>query len=120
MANKLRQVFNKTDSLMNGQIYFKNQEAHEEFFKALKKVFQSGEAIHVGGIEKVSVSLNSGAHGFPINDEMGHILDFVVGPSLEKKEFPIEIDGERYILPLEYFYLIYNICFYYYLKKYCK
>lgn len=105
MTNKLRDVFKKTDSLMNGQIRFKDKEAYKEFSRALEQVLQSGNALHVDGIEEVSVNLNSGAYGFPLNDGKGNLADCIIGPASEKKEFPIEIDGQKFILPLIYYQL---------------
>lgn len=100
MANKLRDIFSEKEILMTGTVGFVDKEAEERFADALKEVFQTGKTVQVDGIESVSMAIESGAQQFPFKQVKGNISHFIVGPSFERKDYPLEINGESVLLPL--------------------
>lgn len=103
MANKLRDIFSEKETLMTGTVGFIDKEAEARFADALKEVFQTGKTVPVDGVESVSMTIDSGAQQFPFKQVKGNISHFVVGPSFEKKDYPLEIDGENALLPLWFY-----------------
>lgn len=103
MANKLRDIFSEKETLMTGTVGFIDKEAEARFADALKDVFQTGKTVQVDGVESVSMAIDSGAQRFPFKQVKGNISHFVVGPSFERKDYPLEINGENVLLPLWYY-----------------
>lgn len=103
MANKLRDIFSEKQTLMTGTVGFIDKEAETRFADALKEVFQKGKTVQVDGVHSVSMAIESGAQQFPFRQVKGNISHFVVGPSFERKDYPLEINGENVLLPLWFY-----------------
>lgn len=99
MANKLRNVFNKKNDYIKGNVRFKDEKASKEFQKALETVYEEGKFVRVSGVESMSIRVESGAGAFPL-DKHENVSDVVVGPSAEEINLDLEIDGERIEFPV--------------------
>lgn len=104
MANKLRDVFNNDEIYAKGKISFKDIESSRQFQEALKKVYETGESVKLDGEAAMSIGVNAGASILPFED-YERITNIVVGPSPEKIEITLEIDGEKKQVPLDIYLL---------------
>lgn len=104
MANKLRDVFNNDEIFVKGNIRFKDSSASQQFKKALEKVFESGDTVKLEGEAAMSIGVDAGSSILPIED-YERVTDIVVGPSVERIEIPLDVDGETIQFPLDKFYI---------------
>lgn len=104
MANKLRDIFNNDDIYLKSKIDFNDLEFSRQFQNALKKVYETGEPVKLDGEATMSIGVNAGNSILPLED-YERITDIVVGPSLERIDISLEIDGKKTPFPLDMYLL---------------
>ena len=100
MANKIRDVFNNDEIFVKGKIRFNDLSTSQQFKEALEKVYESGEAVKLEGEAAMSVEVNAGSSILPLED-FERVTGIVVGPSAERIEIPLDVDGEIIQFPVE-------------------
>lgn len=100
MSNKLRDVFNNDEIFVKGKIHFDNISDSQQFQKAIEKVYECGEAVKIEGEAAMSIGVNAGSSILPLED-FERITGIVVGPSAERIEILLDIEGETIRLPAD-------------------
>lgn len=91
MSNKLKSIFSDEKIVFNGEITFKNKDAHDCFLNALERVYEEGKTVNVEGIESIKTEIRTGDKSY--SPEVHNMLDCViVAPS--KEVVPLEIETE--------------------------
>ena len=93
MANKLREVFSKKESYLNGTIKFNDTDSRRKFITALDTVFKEGKTIGINGVDEISMSVESGTGTLPV-ENYTNVIDVLVGPSKESFSIKLECNGE--------------------------
>lgn len=93
MANKLREVFSKKESYINGAIKFNDTDSRRTFITALETVFKEGKTIGINGVDGISMRVESGTGTLPV-ENYTNVTDILVGPSKEPFNIKLECNGE--------------------------
>lgn len=82
MANRVKEIFAKKDTLDKGSINFKDTESRKKFIEALNRVWEKGEAVEVEGIDSVDRNVVTDIEQYQV-DHHENISKFVIAPNIE-------------------------------------
>ena len=68
MANKLKDIFSKSEIEFGGSIRFATPEAYKNFLDALKIVGEEGKTVEVEGVSSISTELQNGNYKYPFSE----------------------------------------------------
>lgn len=88
VANKIRDIFSDDMYNIEGKIRFRDEGAHKKFLSALDIVQAEGRVVPVEGITSLSTKIVDKNTKYPIAED-DHIIDVVVGPSIENVSIPV-------------------------------
>ena len=91
MSNKLRDIFSDEEQYHTVKMHFKDISSSKEFLKKFNDMWESGEAVSIEGIEKISETMKSSTSEFPLVENLV-ISEVVMSPLQEEIIIPLEVN----------------------------
>lgn len=104
MSNRLKDIFSNDMYDLKGSLVFEDERSRDNFQRALEKVYEEGCTVPIEGIKTIINKMVDKGNCYPLQ-KIEKVYDVTIGPSKEKVDFPLNIEGTTKTLVFWKWYL---------------